>query len=308
MGHPSFLRLLDLAEDDRANRVYEALQANISLGSAGAPAARLERTRVLNAQGGLNWSDPEHLRALAKVAAASGDEEAWLIVPGNEALERAAVNVDDLAALVSRHDLMDPDVFDAVTNGWSIEVIDLLAPAFVSEWTLVSRDLSWIFSTWNAGDLSALAGSRALLDIYAEIRPSAPSEVITWMLTEGETAADDDPMVSALAELRRGWRRQDFLFSDSALGLYLSTHYGEAVADELWTVTQRVRATDSRRGLRNSELQIGHDRGIPLIMGEAAAGFPGTQLVTAGTPEERLGKLLASEPLLAARLLEIWHS
>src|SRR4051794_30120340 len=100
MDHPSFLRPLDAAEADRANRVYKALQANISLASTGTAAAPLERTRVLNAQGGLNWSDPEHLRALAKMAATSGDEEVWLVVPGNAGLEHAAVNLDDLAALV----------------------------------------------------------------------------------------------------------------------------------------------------------------------------------------------------------------
>jgi hypothetical protein len=308
MDHPSFLRPLDLAEDDRAKSAYEALQANISLGSAGAPAAQLERTRILNAQGGLVWSDPEHLRALANVAAESGDEEAWLIVPGNEGIERASVVVDDLAALVSRHDFIESDVFDAVTRGWSTEVVDLLAPPFVTEWTLVSRDLTWIFSSWNAGDLSALAGSRALLEIYAKIRPSAPSEVITWMLTEGETAADDDPKVSAIAGLRRGDRRQDFLFAESALGGYLTAHYGEAAADELWAVTQGVRATDSRRGLTIAEQHIGVDRGIPLMVGEAVAGFPGGQLVTAGTPEERLGKRFAAEPQLSDRLFEIWRS
>ena len=81
MNHPSFLRPLDPVEDDRSKRVYEALQANISLRSDGAPAARLERTRVLNAQGGLNWSDAEHLRALVKVAEETGDEEAGSSCP-----------------------------------------------------------------------------------------------------------------------------------------------------------------------------------------------------------------------------------
>ena len=137
------------------------------------------------------------------------------------------------------NDLIDIDSFERLTAGWDEGVLESLAPAFVQEWTLVSATGSWLFAAWNAGDLSILAGGAEFVDAYAAVRPDAPSEVVEWMIHEGETAATDDPELAAVAGLRRNLKHHDFVFAASDLRHYLGRFYNDEALDYLWSAAEQ---------------------------------------------------------------------
>ena len=98
MSHPAFIRELESAEDARASAVYTESIAGLSPMDAGSAPSSFERVRVLNEQGGLNWADPAHLRALG---VASGEDEAYLVAPRNAVCPRLAVSLPELTRFVS---------------------------------------------------------------------------------------------------------------------------------------------------------------------------------------------------------------
>lgn len=307
MNLPPFARALEPAEDQFAQRLYEELIDEIAPFSASDQDARLECARVLNVQGGLNWSEPAHLHALQ---VAGGEREAYLVGALDSALPRIAVELDGLTSFVAANDLVDPDVFERLTADWDLAAIDLLAPSFVDRWTLLSPAGAWIFSTWNAGDLSAVAGSADFMNAYARTRPSAPFDVVTWLIGEGETAASDDQGLAAIAQLRKNITHVDFIFTLSPLYRYLGELYGEQTAEFIWAVSDRIRRTDTRRGL------TAHEANTPLNPGIPAPRVPGTEVVEfldstmtrSGTADQRLERLLSLDSKLPAQLTAIWNA
>lgn len=241
---------------------------------------------------------------------ASGEREVYLIGSPDSSLQRLAVDLDGLTAFVASNDLVDPDVFERLTAHWDPSAIDLLAPSFVDRWTLVSPSGEWIFSAWNAGDLSAVAGSAEFMSSYAEARPSAPYDVVTWLIGEGETAASDDERLAAIAQLRKNISHVDFIFTVSPLYGYLSELYGEETAQFIWEVSDRIRSTDTRRGLTAHEANTPLNPGVPAprVAGAEVAEFLDSTMTRSGTADQRLERLLSRESQLPAQLTEIWRA
>lgn len=307
MNLPGFARALDTAENQTARRLYDQLIDEIAPFSASDQEPLLESARVLDLHGGINWSEPAHLRALR---VASGESEAYLI--GSFALELSclAVDLDGLTSFIASQDLVDPDVFERATLGWDVAALDLLAPGFVDRWTLVSTTGSWIFSTWNAGDLSAIAGSAAFIHAYGESRPAAAFDVVTWLIGEGETAASDDENLAAIAQLRKNISHVDFMFTLSPLYGYLSEIYGEETAEFLWDVSERIRRTDTRRGLTSHEANTPFNPGVPAprVAGAEVAEFLDSTMTRAGTPDQRVERLMSLESNLRSQLEAVWSA
>lgn len=307
MNLPSFARALDSAEEQIAQQLHDDLIGEIAPFVAGDQAPLLECARVLNVQGGINWSEPAHLHALR---VASGEQEAYLVGSPGNTLTRLAVDLDGMTAYVASNDLVDPDVFDHLTAGWDEAALDLLAPGFVDRWTLVSQSGSWIFSTWNAGDLSAVAGSAAFMSSYSDARPSAPLDVVTWLIGEGETAASDDEDLAAIANLRKNISHVDFVFTVSRLYGYLTELYGDETAEFIWEVSDRIRSTDTRRGLTSHEANTPLNPGVPAprVPGAEVAEFLDSSMTRSGTADQRLDRLLARDSKLREQLAAIWSA
>lgn len=305
MNFPEFARPLSAAEDARAQALYSDLIARLSPTDLSNARLSLERVRLLNEQGGLNWADPAHLRALG---VASSEDDAYLVNPRNHAFPRIAINLPAMTAFIGTNDLVDIDTFERLTFGWDEGVLESLAPAFVEEWSLVSVSGSWIFVAWNAGDLSVLAGGADFIDKYAATRPEGPSEIVEWMLVEGETAATDDPELRAIGELRKNIKHHDFIFQLSELHHYLTRFYGEADLEFLWSAVERIFSTDTRRGLNARERNFPTHAGppAPRIPGAEVTEFLDSTMTTNGSADERLARLIARDSELAPRLAAIW--
>lgn len=305
MNLPRFARALGAQEEQEAQRLHDDLIGEIAPFVGGDQAPLLECARVLNVQGGINWSEPAHLHALR---VASGEREAYLVGSPELELSHLAVDLDGLTAFVASNDLVDPDVFEQLTAAWDPAVIELLAPGFVDRWTLVSQSGGWIFSTWNAGDLSALAGSAAFIQGYADARPSAPLDAVTWLIGEGETAASEDKGLAAIAQLRKNITHVDFMFTLSPLYGYLTEIYGEEAAEFLWEVSERIRRTDTRRGLTAHEANTPLNPGVPAprVPGAEVAEFLDSSMTRSGTADQRLDRLLSLDSQLHSQLTAIW--
>ncbi|MBJ7355401.1 MAG: hypothetical protein JHC98_11310 [Thermoleophilaceae bacterium] len=304
---PAFARALDAEEDARAQVLHDDLIAGLSPSGSRADRPAFERTRILNEQGGLNWADPVHLRALG---IASGEDEAYLVNPRHDTLPRMAVDLPAMTAFIGSNDTVDVDVFDGLTAEWDADVLELLAPAFVEQWTLVSTTGRWIFSAWNAGDLSVLGGTADVVDAYSAARPEATSEVIEWLIQQGETAATDDPELAAIAKLRRKIAHPDFDFFASELHEYLMRFYSDDDLEFLWSTTERIFRSDTRRGLTADE------RGFPTHAGPPVPRVPGTEvyefldstMTTSGSPDERLVRMMSRDRDIRSRLDAIWSA
>ncbi|MGH2907055.1 MAG: hypothetical protein ACRDKI_09860 [Solirubrobacterales bacterium] len=314
MGHPPFIRLLGAAEDQRARQLYDELIANIAFRPPEPPVRALERGRVVYEHGGINWADPDHLDALASAAAALGESEVYLAMPGADGMvsedrwiERAAVDLRALAEFIARTDLIDEASYAATTGAWDVPVTNLLAPAFVSEWTLFSSAGSWIFSTWDAGDVSAMAGSGEFFDAYVAARPGVVTQILEWMVAEGEMLADMTTDGGPRQLLRRNIARKDFVFEGSALNEYLNRFFPENDSDALWQFSRRVRAADEKRPLTSEELQMSRGGG-PFSAFDDMLGrrYMNQYLTTDGSPDQRVGRLLAEDAGVAPRLRAIW--
>lgn len=305
MNHPTFTRPLDADEDARAQALYNDLIAGLTPSEPAAAQPAYERARILSEQGGINWCDPAHLRALGVV---SGEDEAYLVNPRNEACPRIAVSLPAMTGFVASNDLMDIDAFEGITAEWDGGILELVAPAFVEEWTLISTNGTWISSVWNAGDLSMLAGSAGFIDAYADVRPDASSEVIEWLLVQGETAATDDPQLAAISRLRKNITHHDYVFQISDLQQYLLRFYSEDDLEYIWATAEKIFRSDTRRGLTADERNFPTHSGppAPRVAGAEVAEFLDSTMMTSGSADERLTRLLSRDRGIRSRLDAIW--
>lgn len=190
----------------------------------------------------------------------------------------------DLRRLVETLHLLktDPHALDEWLSGEvGTPVGELLSPTIPMRWVWFSERESWIFASWDYGDINALGGKRAFLDEYLRCRPQAANEVVEWLLGEGSMFSRQVTVSDATSFLDRLLGRKTRIedrFEDSSLQRYLSRTYSAETALELWQIYEGILAAES-------------------------AGDPGRL-----DPHQRFERYLAEKPSVADRLREIWNA
>lgn len=242
------LRVVSGDERIDALAAYAAVIPNVNVLSNRSPARLLEKRRIVYEIGGL-WSLPvDHVEAITAAASDQGETHAFVHHP-NAGCDLVEVDLrlltDFLAVACWRSD--EGDISVEPDHGWPPEVISVLEPLFVDEWSMFSTSGNWIFASFMAGDENAMAGSAEFMDRYMSLRPQVVRDCVTWSIGDGAFHADSEwPPYTSLPWWKRiarsSRRRSDQTFRGSYLEAYLREFYSPESTQEIWGICERADA------------------------------------------------------------------
>jgi hypothetical protein len=248
-----------LADGDEATRIL-ALHAEI-VGNVDIPGEAVGRKLEVVRVAEIGWSIDgiwgKQLRGLVAASAAIGESGAYWISSGavpsrpeDDATEQPIwVDLPKWAQLITQLENAG-EQFEAEHYGpIDGELAGSLFNAFADSGSLFSPNGSWISTSWDSGDVNAMAGDSVFMGAYRDACPDVIEDVLSWTYSLGELFARRLRGPAKRRPRQPRWLSSltvsepeiiGYEFENTTLEAFLSRLYGADLASEIWKVSREM--------------------------------------------------------------------